>query len=80
MMMTRKKNREKKGEIHRVISEKVTEIHQDELDKLTIESTDDTTPSEMKKCVNNEEDYKKEITSENEDEGLIHIVCIEYEK
>ena len=58
-MMTRNKNREKKGEIHRFISEKVTEIHQDAFNKLTIESPDDITPAEMEKCVNNEKDDKK---------------------
>ena len=31
-------------------------------------------------CVNNEDDDEKEITSENEDEGVIHRVIIEYEK
>ena len=54
MMMTRKKIREK-SETHRDISEKVTEIHQDALDKVKIESPDDTTPAEMEKCVNNED-------------------------
>ena len=55
----KKKNREKKGEIHRVISGKVTEIHQDASDKITIEIPDDTTPPEMEICVNNEEYDKK---------------------
>ena len=60
MMMTRKKNREnKKGEIHRIIYEKETEICQDALDKVTTEIPDDTTPADMEKCVNNEEDDKK---------------------
>ena len=74
----REKRENKKGEIYRVISEKVTEIHQDSLDKVTIEIPDDTTPAEMLKCVNNEEDDKKKITSENEDEGVIHRVSTEY--
>ena len=34
----------------------------------------------MEESVNNEDDEEKEIKTENEDEGLIHIVCIEYEK
>ena len=59
MMMRKKHQREKIGEIHRVISEKVTEIQQDALDKVTIESPIDTIPDEMKKCVNNEEDDKR---------------------
>ena len=63
MMMTRKK--EKKGEIHRVISKKVTEIHQDDSDKVTIEIPEDKTPADMEKYVNNEEDHRKEISAEN---------------
>ena len=61
MMMTRRRKAEKtkKGAIHRVISIKVTEIHQDDLNKVTIEIPFDTTPAKMEKCVNNEEDYKK---------------------
>ena len=42
-----------------------TEIYQDALDKVTIEIPDDTTPDEMEKCENNEEDDKKEITADN---------------
>ena len=34
----------------------------------------------MEKCVNNKEDDKKEITSENEDEGVIHRDITEYKK
>ena len=34
----------------------------------------------MEKCVDNEEDVKTEITAENEDEGVIHTVIIQYEK
>ena len=33
----------------------------------------------MEKSVNNEEDDKKEISAENEDEGLIQIVSTEYQ-
>ena len=41
-------NREiKKGEIHRVNSEKVIEIHQDTLDKASIEIPGYTTQSDM---------------------------------
>ena len=81
MVMTRGENIEnKKGEIHRVIYEKETDIRQDALDKVKIERPDDTTPAEMEKCVNNEEDDKKEITAENEYEGVIHIFSTEYEK
>ena len=58
----------------------VTEIHQDDLDNVTIESPYDTTPIDMEKYVNNEDDNKKEITSENEDEGVIHINITENEK
>ena len=50
------------SEIHRFINENVTEIHQDALYKVTIEIPDDTTPAEMEKCVNNEEDDKKKKT------------------
>ena len=35
------------GEIHRVISEKVTKINQDALDKVKIESPDDTIPADI---------------------------------
>ena len=60
MMMTREKTgKTKKGEIHRVIFERVTEIHQDALDMVKIEIPEKTTPYEMEKCVNNEEDDKK---------------------
>ena len=45
--------------MHRVISEKLTEIYQNALDKVTIETPEDTTPAEIEKCVNNEEDDKK---------------------
>ena len=48
------------------------------MDKVTIERPYDTTPAEMDICVNNEEDDKKKITSENEDEGVIHRVSTEY--
>ena len=66
MMTTRKKTEKtKKCEIHRVIYEKVTEIHQDALDKVKIKSPDNTNPAKMEKCVNNDEDEKKEITVEN---------------
>ena len=58
----------------------VTEIHQDALDKVIIEIPDDTTPSEMDKCVNNQYYDKKEITVENEDEGIIQRDITEYEK
>ena len=68
-----KKTPDKKtGEIYRVISEKETEIHQYALDNVTIESLDGKTPSEMEKCVNNEDEDKKQITSENENEGVIY--------
>ena len=80
MMMTRKKPQKRRGEIHRVISEKVTGIHQDAFDKAKIEIPDYTTPDEIEKFVNNEEDDKKEITAENEDEGVIHRVITEYGK
>ena len=46
----------KKDEIHRVISERVTEIHQDAFDKVKIEIPDDPTPAEMKKFINDEDD------------------------
>ena len=61
MVMTRKKTsgKTKNGEIHRVISEKVIEIHQNALDKVTIEIPDDTTPAEMEKFVNNEDNDNK---------------------
>ena len=59
MMLRGEKHQRKKGEIHRDISEKVTEIHWDDLDKVTIEIPDDKTPSDMKKFVNNEYDDKK---------------------
>ena len=78
MMMTRKKIRgSKNSEIQRFISRRVTEIHQDALEKVTIEIPDDKIPAEMEKCVNNEEDDEKEITAENEDEGVICIDIIE---
>ena len=50
------------------------------MDNKTIESSDDTTPADMDKCGNIEEDDKKEITEKNDDEGIIHKVFIEYEK
>ena len=80
MMMMREKRENKKGEIHRLISKKMPEIHQDALDKVTIEIPDDTTPAEMEKCVNNEEDDKDEIKADNEDEGIIHRVSTEQKK
>ena len=45
----------KKCETHRVIYERLTEVHHDALDKVTIERPDDITPYQMEKCVNNEE-------------------------
>ena len=66
--------------MHRDISEKVAEICKDALDKVTIEIPDDTTPANMQKCVNIKEDDKKEITAENEYEGVIHRVSTQYEK
>ena len=75
-----KKRENRKGEIHRVIYAKVTEIHQYALYNVTFEIPDDTNPTEMKKFVNNEEDGKKEITAQNEDEGVIQKVSTEYEK
>ena len=50
------------------------------MDKVTIGSLEDTTLSEMDKCVNNEGEEKKEITADNEDEGVIHRAITEYEK
>ena len=50
------------------------------MDKVTIEIPDDTIPSEMEKCVNNEEDDKKEIKADNKNEVVIHRVITEYEK
>ena len=47
MMAIIKTKKTKKGEIHRVISQMVTEIHYDALDKVTVEFPDDTTPAEM---------------------------------
>ena len=55
----KKKIELKKGELHKVIYKNITELHQDALDKVIIESPDDTTPYEMEKCVNNEGDDKK---------------------
>ena len=74
----KKTEKTNKGEIHRFISEKVTEIHQDALDKVKIESQDDTIPDEMEKCVNSEEYDKEKIRAENEDEGVIQRVSTEY--
>ena len=48
------------------------------MNKVTIEILDDETPAEMEKCVNNEEDAKKEIPEENEDGCVIHRVSTEY--
>ena len=50
------------------------------MDKVTIESPYYTTPADMEKCVNNEEDENKEFTAENEDEGVIHRVSKQNEK
>ena len=67
----------KKGEIHRVISEKVTGT---QWDKVTIETPDYITPTEMDKFVNIEDVDEKEITAYNEDEGVIHRDITEYKK
>ena len=50
------------------------------MDKVPIEIPDDTTRAEMEKCVNIEDDDKKEITEENEYEGVIHRVITDDEK
>ena len=50
------------------------------MDKVTIEIPDDTTLADMEKWINNEEDDKKEITADSEDEGVIHRISKEYEK
>ena len=42
------------------------------MDKVIEECPDDTTSAEMEECVNNEDDYEKEKTAENKNEGLIH--------
>ena len=42
------------------------------------ECPDDTSPIVMWKFVNNEDNDEKEITAENEDEGVIHRDIIEY--
>ena len=42
------------------------------MDKLIEEFPDDTSSVEMEKGLNNEDEDEKEITSENEYEGVIH--------
>ena len=73
MIMTRKKNQIKNRWNTQSYLLKVNRNSTDTLDKVTIEIPDDTIPTETEKCVNNEDDDEKEITSDNEDEGVIHI-------
>ena len=50
------------------------------MDKVIGECHDDTSPVEMEELWNNEDDDEKEITSENSDEGIIHIAITENER
>ena len=50
------------------------------MDKVKIEIPDDTTPDEIEKYVNNEDDDNKEITADNEYEGVIQRVITDDEK
>ena len=50
------------------------------MEKVIEEFPDDNSPVEMEEGVNNEDNDKKEITSENEYQGVIHRDIIEYEK
>ena len=64
--------RKEKGEIHRVITENETKFYQDALDKVINEFPYEKNPDDMQECVSNEDDDKKEITADNEGEGVIH--------
>ena len=48
--------------------------------KLIIECPDDATPADMEEGVNNEDEDEKEITEENEYEGVIYRDITDYEK
>ena len=50
------------------------------MDKLIEKCPDETYPVETDEGVNNEDDDEKEITSENEDGGVVHINITENEK
>ena len=71
---------EDEGVIHRDITEYEKDTNRDTLNKVTEECSDETSPIKMEEGVNNEEDDEKEITSDNEDEGVIHRNITENEK
>ena len=50
------------------------------MDKVIGECPDDTSSIDIQEGVHNKDDDEKEITADNEDEGVKHRDVIEYEK
>ena len=71
-------NNEYEGVVHRDVTEDLKTW--DTLDKVIEECLDYISPIDIEKGVNNEDDAKKEITADNEYEGVIHRDITDYDK